>query len=168
MCAGRHLVVSALWLWAALPIKGWSSALQGDATSVPLYSRLSSNGQHRWERQTHTTRCQMIGTRHHIVASAWSSSLHQWPLGCVPCEDLATHRQQMGKGHAGSLQYHLAHWTFAEASCPDRLPTRGFICRPSTRKQPLDAPFARQELWTSSTRAGGWGHKRRETIPFPL
>ena len=36
MCAGRHLVVSALWLWATLPIKGWSSALQGDATSLPL------------------------------------------------------------------------------------------------------------------------------------
>ena len=68
------------------------------------------------ERQTHITRCQMIGTRHHIVASAWSSSLHQWPVSCIPCEDLARHRQQMGKGHAGSLQYHLAHWTFAEAS----------------------------------------------------
>ena len=121
------------------------------------------------ERQTHITRCQMIGTRHHIVASAWSSSLHQWPVSCIPCEDLARHRQQMGKGHAGSLQYHLAHWTFAEASCPDRLPTHGFICRPSTGKQPLDAPFAMQELWTSSTRASlaalpsSWQDHRLET-----
>ena len=131
-------------------------------------SRLSSNGQRQWERQMHTTRCQRIGTWHHVVASAWSSSLHQWPVGCVPCEDFARHPQQMGKGHAGSPQYCLAHWMFREASCPDWLPTHRFICRPSTRKQPLDAPFAMQEPWTSSTRAGGRGHKRRETIPFCL
>ena len=62
MRAGRHLVVSALWLWATLPIKRWSSALPGDATSVNLFGAGSPPMGSVDGKGRHATRCQMTGT----------------------------------------------------------------------------------------------------------
>ena len=172
MCAGKHLAVSALWLWALLLMSAFCTARRCHFSS----SKLSSNGQGQWESRMHTMRGKNIHTGRHVVALPWLSSLCTDGLLAVnlvrTLPDFASRwagaRRCPDRWRPAALPCSLDAWRSKAESCPTGSQHTGLICGPSARRQPLGAPFAVQEPWTSSTGAGGLGHKRRETITFSL